>query len=280
METINDKNYELWLLRYAEGDLDAEGRQAVERWLKEHPEAAEELALYNEAPRLERDESVRYVAEVQQHTRPLWSSAWRWAAAAAVALLLLVPLALRLFAPAGEQGLVAAVDEPQPTLTDTVLPYCEPELPSVAKPVLVAAAKPQPAPHDTVLPCLAPEQPAAEEPVLLAEAEPQPATFDTVLLYQEPVQPIEEPAVEQASKLIYVDNLFVEEEPDPFERRLLAANDAAKESLQGFYLGRRLARRMPDDEQLLAYTDNLRERMPQGIRMVTDMVLAYNDSNK
>ena len=48
MTTIDNNNYELWLLRYAEGDLTATEREAVEAWLADHPEAAEELALYGE----------------------------------------------------------------------------------------------------------------------------------------------------------------------------------------------------------------------------------------
>lgn len=95
MTTIDDNNYELWLLRYAEGDLTAAEREAVEAWLARHPEAAEELALYGEAPKLERDESIRYAAVPQQHPRPLWPAALRWSAAAAVVVALMVP-ALRM----------------------------------------------------------------------------------------------------------------------------------------------------------------------------------------
>ena len=60
MTTINDTNYEVFLLQYAEGQLSDIERAEVEAWLADHPEAAEELALYSEAPRLECDESVRY----------------------------------------------------------------------------------------------------------------------------------------------------------------------------------------------------------------------------
>ena len=35
-----------------------------------------------------------------------------------------------------------------------------------------------------------------------------------------------------------------------------------------------------DEQELLDYTDNLRERTPEGVRMMADMVLAYNESNK
>ena len=91
MEKINDTNYELWLLRYAEDELTTEERVAVEQWLESHPAAAEELALYNEAPRLEKDESVRYAAAMPHQTVPLWPAVMRWSAAAAVVAALMVP---------------------------------------------------------------------------------------------------------------------------------------------------------------------------------------------
>ena len=74
MITINDTNYELFLLQYAEGMLSDIERSEVEAWLADHPEAAEELALYSVAPRLERDPSVAYAAAPSQPSRPLWSS--------------------------------------------------------------------------------------------------------------------------------------------------------------------------------------------------------------
>ena len=90
MVTIDDNNYELWLLRYAEQELTAEERETVEAWLAEHSEAVKELALYNEAPRLQRDESIKYYA----HTKPLWPVLLHWGAAAAVVVALIIPVAL------------------------------------------------------------------------------------------------------------------------------------------------------------------------------------------
>ncbi len=118
MTTIDNNNYELWLLRYAEDELTAVERETVEAWLADHPEAAEELALYSEAPRLERDETVRYAAVPQQSTEPLWPALLRWSAAAAVVLALMVP-ALRM----GTMGqlepqeplVIAAAQPPQET---------------------------------------------------------------------------------------------------------------------------------------------------------------------
>ena len=65
MTTIDSNNYELWLLRYAEGELDAAERKSVEAWLASHPDAADELTLYLEAPRLERDDSVSCAAPLR-----------------------------------------------------------------------------------------------------------------------------------------------------------------------------------------------------------------------
>ena len=92
MTTIDNNNYELWMVRYAEDDLTVAERETVEAWLADHPEAAGELALYNEAPRLERDEDVRYAAVLRQRTRPMWPMALRWSAAAAVLLAIALPL--------------------------------------------------------------------------------------------------------------------------------------------------------------------------------------------
>ena len=90
MVTIDDSNYELWLLRYAEQELTAEERKTVEAWLAEHSEAVMELTLYNEAPRLQRDESIKY----HSHTKPLWPVLLHWSAAAAVVAALIIPVAL------------------------------------------------------------------------------------------------------------------------------------------------------------------------------------------
>ncbi len=93
MVTIDDSNYELWLVRYADGELSTTERVAVEDWLAQHPAAAEELALYNEAPRLAADTSVHY-AGGHRHVvvAPLWRKAGSWAAAAAVVAALMLPL--------------------------------------------------------------------------------------------------------------------------------------------------------------------------------------------
>ena len=293
METINNDNYELWLVRYADGELTDAECKAVEQWLKQHPEAAGELKLYCEAPRLERDEAVVYAATVSQHSetvRPLWLTVLRWSAAA-VALLALLPLVLRMFKPAAEVPVLVAEVEQIPAVGTRRAVSAEDEALVVGtrravsaedealavgtRRAVSATAKVRHSSLADTARCVptveavlvAEEVPAVEaiEPVLVAAVEPLPVPCDTVLPCRE---------------LIYVDNLFTVDSGSVIEQRLLAANEAVKERLQGTWLGRRLARRMPTDEELLDYTDNLRERTPQGIRMVTDLFLAYNESNK
>lgn len=275
METINDNNYELWLMRYVDGDLTADEREAVEQWLEGNPDAAEELKLYGEAPRLERDESVHYAATVPGRVQPLWPTVLRWSAAAVVVAALAVP-AVRLLTPQ-EQPVVVAQAEPEtlPAATDDSL-AAPVETPAVERRSMVATR-----PQQEAEPLLAeaveevvPEEPEPE--VFVPEVEP--------LLAEEVVTETEEstlaaPAVEE-QQLVYVDNLFTVDSGNVIEQRLVAANETIKERLQGTYLGRRLARRMPTGEELLDYTDGLRERTPEGVRMMADMVLAYNESNK
>lgn len=123
MMNINDNNYELWLLRYAEHELTDDKRTEVEQWLASHPEAAEELALYNEAPRLERDEKVHSMQYPQKRSVPLWQPAVRWAAAAAVVLALMLPGLRSTTSPAPR---MVAENTPQPLRSSELrLPHPE-----------------------------------------------------------------------------------------------------------------------------------------------------------
>ena len=175
MTTIDNNNYELWLLRYAEGELTAAEREAVEAWLADHPEAAEELALYSEAPRLERDETVRYAAVSQQHTEPLWPALLRWSAAAAVVLALMVP-ALRM----GTMGqlepqepLLVATAQSTPGTQKTPIIQNTPNIRKTQKKTIVTI--------DTIETIKTIENIAPEEPLLIALAQEE----DTLPLPQE-----------------------------------------------------------------------------------------------
>lgn len=101
---ITTENYELYFLQYLENGLDEKGRREVEAFASQHPDLAEELELYAEAPRLTEDESVVYadkqslkqsVSTVIPPTQ-VW---WRWTAAAAVLAAVSIPLALTLWQP-------------------------------------------------------------------------------------------------------------------------------------------------------------------------------------
>ena len=283
MTTIDDNNYELWLVRYADGDLTAAECAAVEAWLQEHPAAAEELTLYTEAPRLQRDEEVRYAATLPQHSTPLWSIGWRWVAAAAVALLLLTPAVLYFIQPQGAPVQVASLP-PMPVVAEPDSAVVKPAAAPVTKPSVRRPADKPVEPTSDPEPAeeLIPSRPMTVESVLLAEEMPveAPAIDEPVLensMLDSVMAPVMKPAAEE---LIYVDNLITVDSGDAIQQRLMAVNETIKGRLQGTYLGRRLARRMPTGEELLEYTDNLRERTPQGVRMMADMVLAYNDSNK
>ncbi|MBR6292068.1 MAG: hypothetical protein IKR33_04620 [Bacteroidales bacterium] len=111
---INNDNYELWLLRYAEQELTEAERKEVEQWLATHPEAADEVALYAEAPRLESDADIHCEAPIPLHSEPLWPVAIRWTAAAAVVAALMVPAMHTVVAPKLEPPLVAEkLDNPE-----------------------------------------------------------------------------------------------------------------------------------------------------------------------
>lgn len=190
MMNINDDNYELWLLRYAEQELTESERTEVEQWLECHPQAAEELALYNEAPRLERNNDVRYVAAPRQHT--LWGVTLRWAAAAAVVLALMLPGLRTTTSPAPR--MVASAETPS-----------LPEMPEVRE-----------------------IQEEQHQPVATPKAITQPHTRNEVAHYvpesqEEPElpEPIDQPESQNNQDTpapLYVDDLIVyEDEPAPAE---------------------------------------------------------------
>ena len=197
MTTIDNNNYELWLLRYAEGELTAVEREAVEAWLADHPEAAEELFLYSEAPRLERDENVRYTRlsplAPQDHLSPFTfhlSPFLRWSAAASVVLALMVP-ALRM----GTMGrlepqepLVVATAQSTPGTQKTPIIQNTPNIRKTQKKTIVTI--------DTIETIKTIENIAPEEPLLLAQEE------DTL-----PLLPQEEPST--APTVIPSDSLIV-----------------------------------------------------------------------
>lgn len=201
MTTIDSNNYELWLLRYAEGELDAAERQSVEAWLASHPDAADELTLYLEAPRLERDDSVSFAAP-PRHSRPLWPVVLRWSAAAALLAAVLLPLTVRR---PSHNAVPEAVVALAPELPSPVAPASEPVV--VATPPAVRHRTPAPKAEPIAPPSDTAVSPSAD---LLASA---PAPSDTL----PPVAASPSPAP------VYVDDLIVvEDDCHPAENNLAA----------------------------------------------------------
>ncbi len=189
---INDDNYELWLLRYAEQELTDAERREVEQWLAVHPEAAEELALYNEAPRLEKDERVKYAAVPLQRSVPLWPAVAQWAAAAAVVAALMVP-AMR----------SALVPEAAPIqVAEALITPSKPSLASPTSPTSLTSQASSASQNRKTSPASLPAS-LPEAPLL---AEETPILQDT----------LSEIPVEETPSVLYVDDLIVyEDEPAP-----------------------------------------------------------------
>ena len=242
MTTIDNNNYELWLLRYAEGDLNAAERAAVEAWLSSHPDAAEELALYNEAPRLEKDESVRYGATPLHRPMPLWPAVLRFGAAAAVVLLLMLP-AMRM-------GIMDKMEAPLFVAENR--PVAEPPQQQQQQQLPVIQPAPKPVPAIATIPSIA----SIETPVPTDTSTPvAPAPIETDMLIAFEDDPAEAAPIESW-------NLIVYDRSADWGDMLLAANDAYHEALNEHPLGRLVSRTLPDSRQLEeAVVAPLRQRL-------------------
>ena len=228
MTTIDDNNYELWLLRYAEGELNAEERAAIDTWLESHPEAAEELALYREAPKLEKDERVRYGGEPQRKVAPLWPRTLRFGAAAAVVMALMTP-AMRMGTMERLEGATAVAENRTEDMlqhsaekVETAMPVRPKETATMAD--AIASAEETEATE------------GAEEPVATV-----PIETDMLIVIED--DPEQATTVESWSLIVY-DNTA------DWGDLLLAANDAYQESLNEHPLGRLVSRTLPDSRQL------------------------------
>ena len=234
MTTIDNNNYELWLLRYAEGDLNAGERAAVESWLSSHPDAAELLTLYNEAPRLEKDESVRYGATPLHRPMPLWPAVLRFGAAAAVVLLLMLP-AMRM-------GIMDKMEVPlfvaENRSVAEPLQKQQQQLPQ--QPVVQPTPRPVPSiPFIPSIPSIA-SIPSIETDTSTPVA-PAPIETDMLIAFED--DPAEAAPIESW-------NLIAYDRSADWGDMLLAANDAYHEALNEHPLGRLVSRTLPDSRQL------------------------------
>lgn len=235
MTTINENNYELWLLRYAEQELTAQEQEAVEQWLAQHPEAAEELALYNAAPRLQRDETIHYAARPRQAST-LWPVVRRWAAAAIVAAVLLTSVLLFLRKPATERsatGPLVAKTQPTVNTHPSIQPQPKDQPTMQPQPQTLPTTKPQSQGKASRA-----ESNSGVDPSSVVEAIP--ATNNDLLAETQeeniPVEPFTAPTLEatQPESVVYYycDNLIVfEAAPDTFSNYSLIVVDSRRPSL-------------------------------------------------
>lgn len=229
MTTIDNNNYELWLLRYAEGDLNAAERTAVEAWLASHPDAAELLTLCNEAPRLEKDESVHFAAAPQRHSAPLWPAVLRFGAAAAVVLLLMLPAMRMGIMDKMEAPLFVAENHPVAETPQQQKQQLQPgpPVPTMPRPSIPSIASISSIPSietDTSTPVA-------------------PAPIETNMLIAFEDDPVEAAPIESWSLIVY-------DRSADWGDMLLAANDAYHEALNEHPLGRLVSRTLPDSRQL------------------------------
>ncbi|MBR1785168.1 MAG: hypothetical protein IJ760_07005 [Bacteroidales bacterium] len=266
MEKINDSNYEQWLVSYADGELDEASRREVERWLEQHPEAAAELRLYNDAPRLEADTATTYTGPLPGTGRQPRAMALRWAAAAAVVALAIMPLALHNSHDGNRQQLVAVAEDepivPAQEVVETLQPAAKPATQPYRK-----ARMAMPAPQ---------AQPAAVDTEADEATSPAPTTAEETIAEAEPTAEPAADKTESQDEPVYVDFLLVEETLPKADQQLIALKNATQEALQGSYLGRRLARKMPADEELADMMRERRARTPIGVLVTVDALLALN----
>lgn len=200
--TITTDNYELYFYQYAEGELDAAERAAVEAFAAQHPQLAEELALYDPDLKLAESPMPCPNKESLLHPERRVLPLWRWAAAASVAAVLIGGAWLFWPSQSGEvadpEALMAQwhpVDSSQPSVEmadETVRhsigeAHAQPSLAlaksqpaSVATPTAEATLPPvSAAPQEDLQP-----QTIVEEPVLLAQTDQLPAEAekDTVVI--------------------------------------------------------------------------------------------------
>lgn len=242
MTTIDNNNYELWLLRYAEGDLTASEREVVEAWLAEHPEAAEELALYNEAPRLEADESIQLLMPAgcrrsnyySAPVLPLWPAVLRWSAAAAVVVALMVP-ALRM-------GTMDTLESPAPLFAEAV--GTKHLSASKALEDSGAIKGPKAFKHLEAVK----EKKNIEEEYVEETITALPDSFEPTIIEVNTLIAFETEWVKEDT--LYTTALIAYDRSADWGDVLLAANDAYRESLNERPLGRMVSRALPDNRQL------------------------------
>lgn len=243
MIAINDTNYELWLLRLADGDLSADESAAVRQWLESHPDAQAELQQYTEAPRLQADDAVVYPHPEQLRRQPhsQWSAVLRFAAAAAILAALIVPAVFLLRQPTPAEGpqLAAVTPDVSSVLPEAVDDTVKqlPAPPQSIRPMAVAAPAPS-EPQHLVADNAAVEVPQPEADVIISPA-PQPEYEESTSL----IVVVDDPVV-------YVNNLIVRDTSTTLSDRLYAANSLLHTTLDAIPGGSNIAAIIPSNQTL------------------------------
>jgi hypothetical protein len=189
--TITTDNYEEYFYQYCEGELTADERAAVEAFVTQHPELAEELSLYDPALKLEMP-PMAYPDKaglLRRETKVI--PLWRWAVAACVAAVLIG--GVWLMWPndnAPQQTGMVAQNRQSATTMKPIGPMAqkqEEQSPIVVKSTELIAQSTEPATpvQEEAIESLPPyEPPMTEESALLAEADPMPISQqeDTVVI--------------------------------------------------------------------------------------------------
>lgn len=243
MITINDTNYELWLLRLADGDLSADETAAVRQWLESHPDAQAELQQYTEAPRLQADDAVVYPHPEQLRRQPHspWSAVIRFAAAAAILAALIVPAVFLFRQPAPAEGpqlaaVTSVVTSVLPVAVDDTVSQ-RPGNPLPTRPMAVAAPVTS-EPHPLVADNAAVEEPLPETGVSIS-TEPLPEYEESTSL----IVVVDDPVV-------YVNNLIVRDTSTTLSDRLYAANSLLHTTLDAIPGGSNIAAIIPSNQTL------------------------------
>lgn len=196
---INAENYEHRFFLYAEGLLPEEERIEVEAYMAAHPELAEELALYAEAPRLEADKEGYDDKYGLKHKS---FGGWRYAAAAVLAAVAIgLPLLLSRHQ---EEPAPLAASLPQPTAVE-MHPSQMP-----AAPYIQDAPRHEECVHESAVPALSPAPAEAAEADIEVLAEEPP--MEALPLVAEALDEEDDTLV-----VIWVDDLitYIEHMPEP-----------------------------------------------------------------
>lgn len=198
-KTITTDNYESYLLRYAEGDLDERQCAEVEAFLALHPALQEELADYMDAPRLPKpSQTESYPRQRELHRIGVGRPVVWWHMCGAVAACLVLALVV---------GRLWRQTPQLPTARVQVATIATPDSTPVKPLAMQLAMEAKPVAKSTARPTQ-PTQPRLQQPLMQEEV------VDEMTLEQ----PTVEEAKPEVPALIVVENnslvLFVDEEEE------------------------------------------------------------------